>query len=94
MALVPRSEPATTLVNAAKADALLAKLDAMEELAEVCETEVIPAMRGRLAARYATLIGVEPSLRGELRARLEIIRVSGDRSVRDIIEELHQSNRG
>lgn len=60
----------------------------MEELAALCESEVVAATRDRLASRYRTLIGVEPARRGELRAKLEGIRESGHRSVEDILAAL------
>lgn len=69
-------------------------MDGLEELASVCEAEAVPGVRDRLAERYRTLIGVGPHLRGVLRAGLATIRESGHRSVRDVIEGVHQSNRG
>lgn len=81
-------------MNAARADALLARMNSLEELASACEAEAVPGIRNRLAERYRKLIGVGPHLRGALRAELATILESGHRSLRDVVEGVHQSNRG
>ncbi len=86
-------DPARRHLHAARADALLAKLDVYEDLAQLVDTETVPPVRARFAAQYERAIGVTPDERHALRSELRRLREDGARSIAETIARLRQSNR-
>lgn len=88
MAFGPRPPSAEHYREKLKARATLARMRLHEGLAERWERAVSPSLQAEYAQRYRQLIGVVPTLRGELRAALERIEDGGLMPVADVIDLL------
>lgn len=74
--------------NSVAADALLARLDMLEDDARANDAETCPALRLAYAASYRKAIGVDPAERFVLRTVLERVRETGDATVDDLIAQV------
>jgi hypothetical protein len=90
---VPETERTLTtaeLREALQAECKLAELDLYEDLAALHDEETCPVLRRYFAERYATILGVQPDRREELRSALEPIRDGSGASVAALLADLRR----
>lgn len=78
-----------------RAEAILAAMDAYEELAELAEQTPVTVIQTQLRGAYQKAIGISPEHRRELRVALEGVRDGGDQTVAnlmDLIRRRYQAN--
>lgn len=71
--------------NVLDAEAKLADIDLLEDLAMLHDTETCPKFRRRLAEQYRRAVGVPPERREELRRALQRLCATGQRKIADAI---------
>lgn len=89
-----REPSADELLEAIRAEAVLAAMDFHEDLATLSESEPVPSVRRELAETYHRLIGVYPHERDAFRGGLERVRDGGGMPVADLIILVRRRARG
>lgn len=90
IALLPREPSADELLEAIRAEAMLAEMDFHEDLAELAESDTDAATRRDFAETYRKLIGVHPTQRTTFREGLERVRDGGGMPIADLIDVLRR----
>jgi hypothetical protein len=76
---------ADDLLEALRADAVLARMELHEDLAALAEEETDEALRRTFAERYRRLVGILPHQRKEFRRGLERIEAGSGMPVGDLV---------
>jgi uncharacterized protein (DUF2249 family) len=75
-----------------RAEAMLAKLDVLEDLALVHDHEPMPALRQTLSMQYRQAVGVVPGRRDEFRTALIRVLEGGGQTIADAIKILNRDD--